>query len=252
MENYPIEIDLSLDGRRPEVMSGPEFQPPVCVFFTRSHEGLRPDLTALLGEAGITSEALQQLNMTSPGADLSGLPTDVIMILGTAGGLRGIAAVLKAFFGRHKDKTVKFGPNGEVLQTEGLSVGDLTRLLNTVSQNNQRWPMVEAASFRETSGRCGDGRTLNNLGNAHWVSGRLVEAVDCYLQSRIICLQAGDLYGEGMALANLGRAYRQMRRIASAASCWREAAGIMRDAGDHEEARRLERWAADIQAGPCS
>jgi len=65
----------------------------------------------------------------APDVDPARLISEVVTILGAVGGLGGIAAILKAFFGRHKGTTVKFGENGEVLQADGLSVDDIFRLL---------------------------------------------------------------------------------------------------------------------------
>jgi hypothetical protein len=100
---------------------------------TEAHDdGLGRELASLLREAGITYSAKGHCYM-APGVDPSHLVSEVVTILGAAGGLGGIAAVLKVFFGRHKGTTVKFGEDGKVLQAAGLSVDDIIRLLDRCS-----------------------------------------------------------------------------------------------------------------------
>jgi tetratricopeptide (TPR) repeat protein len=105
------------------------------------------------------------------------------------------------------------------------------------------------AAARRAGDRRGEGRVLNNLGNAYRELRRFGEAVDCYQRDIAICREAGDRYGEARALNNLGVAYREMRQPARAVECWREAAVAMRDAGDHEQAARLEQLASSTQPG---
>jgi hypothetical protein len=100
---------------------------------TKAHDGgLGRELASLLGEAEITHSA-EGHDYMAPGVDPSHLVSEVVTILGAAGGLGGTAAVLKAFFGRHKRTTVKFGEDGKVLQAAGLSVDDIIRLLDRCS-----------------------------------------------------------------------------------------------------------------------
>jgi hypothetical protein len=100
---------------------------------TKAHDDrLGRELASLLDEAGITNSTEGHAH-AAPGVDPSHLVSEVVTILGAAGGLGGIAAILKAFFGRHKGTTVKFGEDGKVLQADGLSVDDIIRLLDRCS-----------------------------------------------------------------------------------------------------------------------
>lgn len=96
----------------------------------RDHLGF--ELDSLLHEAGLKS-SYEGLLYSAAGVDPAHLISEVVTILGAAGGLGGVAAVLKVFFGRHKGITVKFGEDGEVLETGGLSVDDIIRLLDKTS-----------------------------------------------------------------------------------------------------------------------
>jgi hypothetical protein len=114
---------------------------------TRAHDGnLSRDLMSLLDEAGIRYSDGSVGYMVDPGADTSLLIDHVVAILGAAGGLGGTAAILKAFFGRHKGTTVKFGEHGQVLEADGLSVDDIIRLLEACDQRKRHPGVVEAES----------------------------------------------------------------------------------------------------------
>lgn len=101
---------------------------------TKAHQdGIGLELQALLAEAEITNSWERHDYMARGVVDPSNLVNEVVTILGATGGLAGIAAILKTFFSRHKGTTVKFGGNGEVLEASGLSVDDITRLLDRCS-----------------------------------------------------------------------------------------------------------------------
>jgi tetratricopeptide (TPR) repeat protein len=101
---------------------------------------------------------------------------------------------------------------------------------------------------RETSDRLGEGQTLNNLGNAYMKLGRLEEAVTSFLEALPIRRETGDRYREGLTLGNLGIAYEKLGQLDQAAAAWQDGAQAMRDVGDHEEATRLDLWAADARS----
>jgi hypothetical protein len=88
-------------------------QQAFSVTTTKAHDGLlAPDLESLLDEAEVRYSAVQYRHEVVPGVDYSGLVSDVVTILGAAGGLGGLAAILKAFFGRHRGTTVKVRREG--------------------------------------------------------------------------------------------------------------------------------------------
>lgn len=60
----------------------------------------------------------------------------ILAILGAAG-LGRVAAVLRVFFSRHKHITVEFSEAGELIQADGLSAGDVIRLLRERGQHSQ-------------------------------------------------------------------------------------------------------------------
>ena len=107
-------------------------QQAFSVTTTKVHDvRLDRDLTSALDEAGLRYSVFKGPSYAAAeGVDWSRVIGEVVTILGAAGGLGGIAAVLKAFFGRHKGTKVKFGENGEVLQADGLSIDDIIRLLD--------------------------------------------------------------------------------------------------------------------------
>jgi len=157
MDIYPVEIDLSLDGREPRETLRLTERSTFYVFFKNAHDAdLAPELTALLDDAGIAFKTLRAAHMTLPGADLASLPRDAIEILGAVGGLGGIAAVLKTFFGRHKDKIVKFGKDGEILQADGLGTDEIIRLLNALNRNSHSRPMAQTEIPEETTENVAD------------------------------------------------------------------------------------------------
>jgi hypothetical protein len=119
---------------------------------TKAHDdGLGQDLALLLDEAGITN-LVAGCGYMAPGVDPSHLVSEVVTILGAAGGLGGIAAILKTFFGRHKGTTVKFGEDGKVLQAAGLSVDDIIRLLDRCSPPLTPDDILVVRDVSDTSG----------------------------------------------------------------------------------------------------
>lgn len=102
----------------------------------------------MLSEAGITTDMPGPYEYIATG-DPSLLPNQVVTFLGAAGGLTGIAAILKTFFGRHKGIMVKFGEDGKVLEVSGLSVDDIVRLLDRCSPPAHTDDVVESLQFRQ-------------------------------------------------------------------------------------------------------
>jgi hypothetical protein len=141
-----IHLDVNLssigqDGHIPEATSDPVPHSAfdVTLVWSSPHE-LCVDLTALLDEAGIKSHTSNTEDRDpTPGrlVDNLGLPSEIVTIFVAAGGLGGIAAVLKTFFNRHKGKTVMFGKDYEILQTDGFSTKEIIRLLDALSQHRE-------------------------------------------------------------------------------------------------------------------
>jgi hypothetical protein len=127
-------------------------QQAFSVTTTKVHDvGLGRDLALALDEAGLRCTLYEGPSYAAAGpVDWSHVVGEVVTVLGAAGGLGGIAAVLKAFFGRHKGTKVKFGENGEVLEADGLSVDDITRLLDKCRPSTSPDLVVRAA--RDTDG----------------------------------------------------------------------------------------------------
>jgi hypothetical protein len=119
---------------RPPLLIERRAQQAFSVTTVNAHgDGFGRDLESLLSEAGIRHSSRHFRHEVVSGADWSSLVKDVVTVVGAAGGLGGIAAILKAVFGRHTGTTVKFGENGEVLRADGLSVDAVIRLLDRCS-----------------------------------------------------------------------------------------------------------------------
>jgi tetratricopeptide (TPR) repeat protein len=88
------------------------------------------------------------------------------------------------------------------------------------------------AAARRTSDRRGEGRTLNNLGNAYQELRRHQEAIDSYQQALAIKRETGDRHGEGQTLNNLGLAYQELRQYEEAIDSYQQSLAIYRDSGD--------------------
>lgn len=142
MSNYPILIE-KYEPDEDDLARHPDAQLSLEVAFTISNEDLIPDLAELLDDARIAHGEMSFSSVLGPGADPSGLIGTVVTILGTAGGLGGIAAILKAFFGRSKGKSVKFGEDGEVVQADGLSVAEIVRLIEALDRKERDLIEVE-------------------------------------------------------------------------------------------------------------
>lgn len=120
--------------RNPPLLIERRAQQAFTITTTRAHgDHLGPELTSLLRQSGLRCSETCHGYAVTPDADWSSLVSHVVTVVGAAGGLGGIAAILKAFLGRHKGTSVKFGENGEVLQADGLSVDDVVRLLDECS-----------------------------------------------------------------------------------------------------------------------
>jgi hypothetical protein len=133
VSNPPILIEKR-DLDEHELAYNPQAQLALEVVFSHSDGGLSSDLASLLDGAGFKYGMTRIDYLVGPGVDWSSLTGEVVAILGAAGGLSGMAAVLRAFFGRHKGKTVKFGKDGEVIQADGLGVDDIIRLIETLKK----------------------------------------------------------------------------------------------------------------------
>jgi hypothetical protein len=120
---------------------------------TKGHDvRLDRDLTSALDEAGLGYSLYEGPDYMAAGpVDWSRVVGEVVTILGATGGLGGLAAVLKAFWGRHKGTKVKFGENGEVLEADGLSVEDIVRLLERCRPSAS--PDLAIRDARDAGGR---------------------------------------------------------------------------------------------------
>jgi hypothetical protein len=101
----------------------------------------RDELQALLLDADIMlgfspSASAQRSREESPSsynAALGPIYEYVSATLGAAGGFGGLAAVLKVFLTRNKFKKARFGNDGQLLEVEGLSAGEIAMILNSLS-----------------------------------------------------------------------------------------------------------------------
>ncbi|MFC8454594.1 tetratricopeptide repeat protein [Kitasatospora sp. NPDC057223] len=86
--------------------------------------------------------------------------------------------------------------------------------------------------YRELGDRHGEGTALNNLGLALQEVRRFEDAIDTHTRDLTICRELGDRRSEGTALNNLGLALRQVRRFEDAIDAHTQTADIYRDLGD--------------------
>jgi hypothetical protein len=94
-------------------------------------------LRDLLEDAGIETELLGfELAREVVRGGMAGVTgsifESVCAVVGTAGGLGGISAVLKVFIDRNKYKRVRFGQGGELIEAQGLSAGEIQTLLDSL------------------------------------------------------------------------------------------------------------------------
>lgn len=73
------------------------------------------------------------------------------------------------------------------------------------------------------------GRLLRELGAAHALSGRVEQALICYLRSEEICREASDRAGEAMALSSQGKAHMHLYAYATATDCLERSLSIFRE-----------------------
>jgi len=88
------------------------------------------------------------------------------------------------------------------------------------------------AAARHAGDSVGEGRALNNLGEAYRDLRRFEEAIGCFTDALVICRETGDRRGEGYALTNLGTAYGDLRRFEEVIGCRQDALVIFRETGD--------------------
>lgn len=75
----------------------------------------------------------------SRGAEFAADPIlDIVSVVLGSGGMAAIASVVKTFLTRHKDKYVKFGSTGELLEARGFSAEDVQRVLAHTADEQHR------------------------------------------------------------------------------------------------------------------
>lgn len=102
------------------------------VTFRQGHGDLGTQLARYADEEGLSAIMGFTDYSVGPDVDYSTLIGATVTILGAAGGIGGVAALLKVFFERNTGKKVTFGERGEVLGVEGLSADEIVRLLETL------------------------------------------------------------------------------------------------------------------------
>jgi class 3 adenylate cyclase/tetratricopeptide (TPR) repeat protein len=85
---------------------------------------------------------------------------------------------------------------------------------------------------REVGNRAGEAGTLNNLGLVYWSQGRWAQAEECYRQSLAIFQEVGDRVAEGPIFNNLGNVYYKQQRWTEAERCYRQSLARRREIGD--------------------
>ncbi|WP_435060240.1 hypothetical protein [Streptomyces sp. bgisy060] len=141
----PVEIDVRYQWRDPQgwlrddpPRTGPgERVVVVKATFRKGHGDLGLRLAGLAQEEGLLAGFGGADYMVGPGVDYRTLMGATVTLLGAAGGIGGIAALLKVFFERNNAKKVTFGERGEVLAVEGLAVDEVVRLLEELHERRR-------------------------------------------------------------------------------------------------------------------
>lgn len=131
----PLHVDIKFMWWDPEEEGWLSTQPP-----STERSQLAMVTTVSGADAELARDAEQEgLQIVAGGGIMPMMPTysadffgQTAIILGAAGGIGGIAAVLKVFFERNNGKKVTFGQDGEVLGVEGLSADEIVHLLETL------------------------------------------------------------------------------------------------------------------------
>ncbi|MFI9078741.1 hypothetical protein ACIGW8_20070 [Streptomyces sioyaensis] len=126
---YP---DGWLDSRRPSRDGDGERVMVTRVAFRKGHGDLGFQLASHASQEGLQALLGDTNYSAGPGVDYSTLIGVTVTFLGAAGGIGGIAAVLKVFFERNNGKRVTFGGRGEVLEVEGLRADELVEILEAL------------------------------------------------------------------------------------------------------------------------
>lgn len=122
MNGFQILIDVGLDYAP---------KPQLTVNFTREHGGIASELSTLSKHAGLPTER-GAISHAGPDTDWASVSSEFVAFIGAAGGVRGIAAVLKVFFERTKGAKVQFGERGELLRADGLNTEEIIQLLDSL------------------------------------------------------------------------------------------------------------------------
>ncbi|MFE0449110.1 hypothetical protein [Streptomyces fungicidicus] len=123
------------------------------VAFRKGHGELGDQLASYASQEGLQASVERINYAVEPGVDYSTLIGATVTILGAAGGIGGVAAVLKVFFERNNGKKVTFGRNRTVLDVEGLSADEIILLFEAL--RDQRMEEENARAARRSRGSRG-------------------------------------------------------------------------------------------------
>lgn len=157
----PLHVDIKFVWRHPEGWYS-DYPPQTGngervmvakVAFRMGHGELGRQLASYASQEGLQASVASTRYAVGPEVDYSTLIGATVTILGAAGGIGGVAAVLKVFFERNNGKKVTFGQDGEVLGVEGLSADEIVRLLETLrSQRVEEENSRSSAQEQNVSG----------------------------------------------------------------------------------------------------
>jgi hypothetical protein len=140
---YPIRIQIDAAEYLP--------QPRLTVSFTNAHRDIASELSALSEHAGLSTQHGRVGHAVGPDTDWASLTKEFVAFVGAAGGIRGIAAVLKVFFERNKGKTVQFGEHGQILRADGLSAEEITQLIESLPRAQALLESLDNAEADESA-----------------------------------------------------------------------------------------------------
>lgn len=142
-------------------------------------------------------------------------------------------------------EAIRIGEETQEPVEKGITLNNLGRLFQDMGQNEssskskkQKYLQglvyyEQALVIHSTTGDIAEAaRTLNNMGEVHFLLGRSRKAYDDYRRALEQCREIGDKRGEGIVCNHLGTFYRQLEQKQRAFEYCLQALRIFREIGD--------------------
>lgn len=115
-----------------------------------------------------------------------------------------------------------------------VALVNLASVLQTQRLDDRAEQIYQAALdlFADLGDVHGQAQVLGNLGTLHLNSGRVEQAVECFLRDLELHQQGGDHASQAQTLNNLAIAYRRLDRLDEASACYERSLFLRRQLGD--------------------